>query len=74
MYKSVIFVRSGIERVTRKGALRKLTTYYCDTLRKERLEAYKEQLAKEKEAFIKEKEELIKWIEQEEKELEKLKQ
>nr|CAG4634912.1 EOG090X09BQ [Alona affinis] len=62
-----------IERVTRKGALRKLTAYYCDKVRKDRLEEYRLELEKEKEVFSKEKEEVLKWIEQEEQELLKLK-
>nr|CAG4641848.1 EOG090X09BQ [Eurycercus lamellatus] len=64
---------NNIERVTRKGAMRKLTAYYCNKIRQERIDAYKLELEKEKESFVKEKEELLKWIEQEEKELIKLK-
>nr|CAG4651134.1 EOG090X09BQ [Simocephalus serrulatus]SVE94353.1 EOG090X09BQ [Simocephalus serrulatus] len=55
--------------VTRKGALTKLTTFYCDKIRNERLEAYKLELEKEKAVFAKEKAELGKWIEEEEREL-----
>jgi len=58
-----------IEKVTRKGSLQKLTTYYCNSIREKCLEAYRHELESQKEAFTKEKEELLRWIEQEEKDL-----
>nr|CAG4650302.1 EOG090X09BQ [Sida crystallina] len=58
-----------VEVVTRKGALRKLTTYYCNSVREKRLEAYRKELEAQKAAFALEKTQLLEWIEKEEEEL-----
>ena len=60
---------SPIVPVTRVGAVKKLTTIYCERLRAARLESYKKELEKEKIKFVEEKEKLQKWIEEEERQL-----
>ena len=66
---SVIFCLSPNSRITRKGSLQRLTSHYCDSIRENRLAAYKKDLEEQKVAFAKEKEALIRWIEKEEIEL-----
>lgn len=56
-------------RITRKGSLQRLTSHYCNSIRENRLAAYKKDLEEQKVAFAKEKEVLIRWIEKEEIEL-----
>nr|CAG4647207.1 EOG090X09BQ [Megafenestra aurita]SVE92504.1 EOG090X09BQ [Megafenestra aurita] len=55
--------------VTRKGAIKKVTTFYCDKIRNEKLEAYKKELENEKVRFAEEKAVIEKWIDEEEKQL-----
>lgn len=55
--------------VTRKISLRKLVREYGQTLRMERLQAYREQLEGQAEAFVKEKEETLQWIAKTEEEI-----
>ena len=51
--------------IHRKPTLRQLTREYCDSIRKERMEAYHEKLKAQQEAFLKEKEETLEWIKRE---------
>jgi hypothetical protein len=64
-----IFFLSPNSRITRKGSLQRLTSHYCNSIRENRLAAYKKDLEEQKVAFAKEKEVLIRWIEKEEIEL-----
>lgn len=64
-----LFLFSPIVPVTRKGAIKKVTTFYCDKIRNEKLEAYKKELENEKVRFAEEKAVIEKWIDEEEKQL-----
>ncbi|KAK7060660.1 putative universal ribosomal protein uS15 [Halocaridina rubra] len=55
--------------ITRKDSLRKLIQMHKETLKIDRLEAYKAILETQKEPFLKEKEETLEWIAKTEKEL-----
>lgn len=54
--------------ITRKESLQKLTTKYCEDIKKERLEKYRASLDSEKPTFLEEKIRLLEFIRDEEKE------
>lgn len=58
-----------LEKISRKGELRRLTREYCEKVKNEKLQNYHNKLKEQQQAFLKEKEETLKWIAEEEKKL-----
>lgn len=58
--------------ITRKDSLRKLTTIYCNNIKRDRIDNYKKELEEQKLQFVEEKKQVESWIEKEEKELAQL--